>query len=285
VHRLPHSALHVNPGFAVVAVLCVAAANTVSAVLWRHLLADRGVSLPLGESVRSVSLSQLGKYIPGGFWQPLGWLGLARQAGVGTGVASVSIAATMILLVAGAFIVGPILLAASRAAGAFVWLIFAVPVVLAALHPRVLGPALRFAARIVKRPGLDVGGLSFGSLLAGLAYAIPLWLLHGTGLAFTAAALHLAGAGDWPLLTGAFAIAWAIGFLAIPVPGGLGVREAVLLLILRATFTTAEAVLLAVAFRLIFILAEGAMTAVALALPRGRAASPSVGGRPVGVER
>jgi len=267
VHRLPGEALHVRPLPAVAAFLAVAAGNLFVALMWRHLLADRRVRLPVSESLRVMSLSQLGKYLPGGFWQPLGWLGLARQAGIGAGVATVSIAAAMVLLVVGAFVVGPVLLAASRAAGAFVWLIFAVPVALALMHPRVLGPLLTKASRIVKRPGLDVGGVSFRKLLTGLAYTLPLWLLHGTGLVFTAAALHLAGFGQWALLTGAFAIAWAVGFLAIPVPGGLGVREAVLLLILRASFTTAEAVLLAVAFRLVFIVVEAAMTGVALAIP------------------
>jgi glycosyltransferase 2 family protein len=221
-HRLPKATLHVRPLFAVGAVLVVAAGNTLAAVVWRRLLAARGFDLAAPGAVRIISLSQLGKYLPGGFWQPLGWVGLAREAGIPGSVAAVTIAITMLLIVCAALVVGPVLLVVSRAAGAFAWLLLVVPASLALLHPRVLGRVLEVAARVTRRPGLGMGGLPVGALMSALGRAVPIWVIFGSGLALTASALHLLS--HWALLTGAFAVAWAVGFLAIPVPGGLGIR-------------------------------------------------------------
>jgi len=272
-HRLPHGTLHITPVAAVVAVLIVAAGNSASSVVWWYMLRAREVHLPLSESLRVISLSQLGKYLPGGFWQPLGWLGLAREAGIGTAIAGVTIAMTMLLIVAAALVIGPPLLVASRAAGAFVWLLAVVPVALAVLHPRMLGRTLAFGARVTRRPSLDIGGIPFGRVATGMVIALPIWVAYGAALVVTTAGLSYHA--SWTLLTGAFAVAWAVGFLAIPVPGGLGVREAILLLLLRATLTTAQAVALAVVFRLAFIVAEAMMTLVAMAIPRRRVPAPA----------
>ena len=272
-HRLPHGTLHLTPASAVVAVIIVSVGNSVSSVVWWYMVRARNIGLPFSEALRITSLSQLGKYLPGGFWQPLGWVGLARDAGVGLAEGSLTIAMTLLLTVAAALVVGPVLLVASRAAGAFVWLLLVVPAALAALHPRVLSRLLSLAARITRRPALQMQPVSFGTVAVGLALALPVWLIHGSALVVTAAGLgfHV----SWTLLVGAFAVAWAVGFLAIPVPGGLGVREAVLLLLLRVSLTSAQAIALAVVFRLAFIVAEGAMTLVAMAIPRRRVAAPA----------
>ena len=267
-HKIPKGSLHFSPAFAVCAVLLVALANSWSAFVWRVLLAPRGIDLPFRESLRIISLSQLGKYLPGGFWQPVGWVGLGRSSGIAAGVGSVSIGMTMILIVAAALVVGPVLLVLSHAAGSFVWLLLVLPLALGLIHPRTLEVVLAFAARITRRPGLDVGGVPFNHVIVAFLLAVPVWLIHGTALLLTAHALHMTG-GGWALMTGAFAVAWSVGFLALPFPGGLGIRETVLVILLGGALTTAQGLLLVVVFRLVFIVAEALMTGLALVIPRG----------------
>ncbi len=267
--RLPP--LRLRPGFAVGALLAICAGIVATALVWRMLLRGRRASLTASQAVRIVSLSQLGKYLPGGFWQPLGQVQLARDAGVGMGAASVTILISMVVTVAASLTVGPVLLVASGAAGGFVWLLLVVPPMLAVLHPRVIRRVLVLGARVTRRPEADTSGISVGRVALASASSCGIWLLYGTGLVFTSKALGLGG--DWVLLTGAFATAWAVGFLAIPVPGGLGVREAVLLGLLSTALDTPQAVALAVASRVVFILAEAAMAGVALGI--GKRGGPS----------
>ena len=58
------------------------------------------------------------------------------------------------------------------------------------------------------------------------------------------------------IIIGAYTISWLIGFITPGAPGGLGVREAVLILILTPYISGARALILALLFRLITILAD-----------------------------
>lgn len=279
VHRLPGGSLNPRLGSALAAAACIAVGSSLAAIVWRRLLRGFGVELPTTEALRINALSQPGKYVPGGFWQPLGHLSLARAAGIGGGVASVSIVMTMALTLAAALVVGPIALVASGVAGSFVWLLLLVPVAVAALHPRVMRPMLTFAARLARRPGLAVDAVAFRDVAAGLVTALPIWLVQGLGV--TLAARSLAIQADWLLLTGAFSVAWAVGFLALPFPGGLGVREGVLLLLLNSSpaFGASDALAFAITVRLLTIVVEAALAGVAFAIPRRVAGAPAAAGR------
>src|SRR5690606_21065797 len=64
------------------------------------------------------------------------------------------------------------------------------------------------------------------------------------GIGFTAMAPILAPGSGFPFLQlcGAFAAAWVVGLLVPGAPAGLGVREAVLLVLLGEVMPTADAV-------------------------------------------
>jgi len=59
------------------------------------------------------------------------------------------------------------------------------------------------------------------------------------------------------LLTGIFAIAWVAGFIMPGAPGGLGVREAILVAILSSFYDSQIVVGIAVSLRVVTILGDG----------------------------
>ena len=72
------------------------------------------------------------------------------------------------------------------------------------------------------------------------------------------------GAVDDPwLVVGAFAIAWLVGFLLVPLPSGLGAREAVLVAILHGTFPSSVLVAASVYQRVVLIATEGLLALIA----------------------
>lgn len=78
--------------------------------------------------------------------------------------------------------------------------------------------------------------------------------------------LILAGGIEWSELhvgVGAFSLAWAAGFLALPFPAGIGVREAVLAFLMPG-HGLAEIVAASFAHRLVIIVAEVVLSAVTL---------------------
>jgi hypothetical protein len=172
-------------------------------------------------------IAQPAKYIPGGFAQPIGQVALTAEKGVRVGL---SVTAFVIHALAG--------LVAAAGLGAGVALVSDVPtwlrlVALAGvIAPLVLWrPVLLLAVRVVFRlsrrelsedlvPRQRAIVVAFGWALAGVL---------GTAVAFaTIGATSLAAPG-WEMVV-AFSFAFTIGYLAVPFPSGIGIREGVLAL-------------------------------------------------------
>jgi hypothetical protein len=97
--------------------------------------------------------------------------------------------------------------------------------------------------------------LSFGealrmTLTGGVAFLAD-WWIHGLTLGLTIFGVigDRAQWSDWPFWTGAAAVALVGGFLVILAPGGLGVREGLLLELLERQLGPREAVLVTVLWR------------------------------------
>jgi uncharacterized membrane protein YbhN (UPF0104 family) len=85
--------------------------------------------------------------------------------------------------------------------------------------------------------------------IAGFTY----WLLLGSF-----------GPARHPLLVlAAYGTAWTIGFIAVPIPSGVGIREAVLAALLHGMFPASVIVAASVYQRLVSVASEGIMAAIA----------------------
>lgn len=266
----------------------------VRAMTWRSILFGFGFPVPRPAALRVWITSELSRYLPGAIWQVISRVRLIKPYGVRGSVtstsqvlelvifllANVSVAVACLLFLGGKHVTGP----------ARQWLFISiglVPLLSLILHPRVFYGLTDRILRKLGKPAI-ANRLSMAHLFKLFALAIvgivwqslALWvLLHGPlGI----------GIRDWWILAGAYCLAWVAGFLAFWAPGGLGVRELVLIGALsvalppavRERFTgdpndpTLEA--LAIVARLWTIAAELAVAAVAYPLDfRG------VGKRPV----
>jgi hypothetical protein len=66
------------------------------------------------------------------------------------------------------------------------------------------------------------------------------------------------------------ALAWAVGLIFIPAPAGAGVREAVLVATFAPQIGTPEALAVALASRVLLLLADVALAGVGAAVRSGR---------------
>jgi hypothetical protein len=214
--------------------------------------------------VRIWFLSNLARYVPGNVWSFVGAVELARREGVARRTTLAVMALNQALAVGMALAVGlPVLVAEharlGRAAGAGLALL-AGGVAVAALLWR---PLLRLARR--RYPDLRLKDLlPSPPVAAGLALGYGLyWVV--TGLAFTALVRGLVhvGAGEVPLLVAGYAAAYAVGFLSIITPAGIGVREGVLVAALTGTLGLGPATLVAVVSRVWMMLVEAGCAIVA----------------------
>lgn len=226
---------------------------------WRVMLAGWGDRLPLRAAARIWTVSSLGKYIPGKVWALAGMALMAQRAGVRPWAAAASAVILQALAIgSGAAVVGLFGSAALRAE--YPWVAIVLPLLVAGsaagmallLWPGFLRRLLALAR--VELPGAASPGV--GPVLAGVAanllawcgYGVAFWLL-GHGL------LEVPGLSLGRAIA-TFAGSYIAGLLFLPAPGGIGVRESVVVLMLSGAVGPQSASALAVASRVLLTLTE-----------------------------
>ncbi len=102
---------------------------------------------------------------------------------------------------------------------------------------------------------------------AALMVHSSLRLLEGIAFAALVSAWQHVTIWDAFALAGTYAYAWLAGFMALFAPAGLGVRELVLYTALSPHMSSAQALFVPAAFRLLSALRDGLMLLVGLLLP------------------
>lgn len=275
-----------RPGWLLAAALAAAASMAGLALLWWCCLRIAGSHVGASTATSWYFAGELGKYLPGSVWTVVGRGELARRRGGlsrGAAYGSVLTGYAVMCLTAAGFCgaVGP---AAAWFGGAPTWWWWLLPLLPAAalfLDPRAWRPVLRAVGSASRGRWAPEAGVGLGAtggtarLLPRLLPAgLPVWVLLGAAAVAVSESL---GYGEHPLRVAVAAVAaWLIGFLAVPVPAGAGVREAVFAVL--CGLPGAPAVTVALVLRLLLVAVDGIGGAMALA---GVARSRDRGGRDV----
>ncbi|MEO5875315.1 MAG: lysylphosphatidylglycerol synthase domain-containing protein [Streptosporangiaceae bacterium] len=230
---------------------------------WRALLAGFGGPLPVAACVRIMFLGQLGKYVPGSVWAVVGQVSLAREHGVPRAAsASATLLAMATTVATGCAMAALTLpLASASAARDYWWALLLAPVLLSCLHPRVVTWALNLALRVVRQEPLSASP-SLGSMVTAVLWTLLGWVFFG---------LHtwlLMPSGSALLATGAYSLAYVVGFLVIFAPGGLGAREVALTAALAPALTQPAALVVALSSRVVLTVADLLWALVGNAMPK-----------------
>ncbi|PZF79186.1 lysylphosphatidylglycerol synthase domain-containing protein [Jiangella anatolica] len=250
------------PPLTVLAAFVVALGYVVATMAsWRAVLADLGSPVPLGPAARMFLLSQLGKYVPGGVWN------LVAAAEIGADLriprrrsVTVMAVALLVSIVTGLLVAVVAVLAGPDDVRETYWpVLLALPPLAALLAPPVLNRLVSHVLRLLRRPPLEQPPTA-GGIARASAWALVAWLLAGLHLYLLVTALDAdATLATAALTTGAYALAWTAGFLVVVVPAGVGVREAVLGVVLAGQLSTGAAVVAVLASRLLLTVADVAL--------------------------
>jgi uncharacterized membrane protein YbhN (UPF0104 family) len=271
---------------------------SLSVLYWHRLLGHLGARPPLGAALRAYYIGHLGKYLPGKAWALFLRTGLVHSYGVGIGLAALtSLYEVLTTMAAGALVAAVLFAVLGADAGAglnaetlwhLLWLeqpgegglqrpvvvlisllLFAALVV--PLHPAIFNRlAHRMSLPFRERDAAQLPHIRFVYLLEGLAFTAVGWLLLGASFA---AALRGIVGPDWPWfdvrtarLPAIMGLSYVIGFVVLIAPGGLGVREFLLTLLLtpelvgvqgmRVEDARATVVLAVLVLRLVWTAAE-----------------------------
>jgi uncharacterized membrane protein YbhN (UPF0104 family) len=218
-----------SAGWLVLAVVLAAAGMASIGLVWGRVLERFGVSVGVVRVLAWYFVGELGKYLPGGVWPVLGRGELARRGGVPRTRAYASVAMSLGMLYLAAMFVATAFMPFALSGGGFSpWMLclLALPVGVVALHHSVIEWFVGAIGRITKR-SLSIEVPRWKDSLSLVALYVPTWLFIGG--ATWAVARAITPDASAPRVMFAAVLSWVVGFLAVPVPAGAGVREAVLL--------------------------------------------------------
>jgi uncharacterized membrane protein YbhN (UPF0104 family) len=264
---------HIRPGMLALSIVAHVAVLAWGVFVWSRVLrhfAVRDASYPA--LLRIWAFSNGTKYIPGYIWQFLTAARLATASGLSQVVTLSSMLVHLMLSLASAGVVAVATLPLVRLGlvpqVAWTLRVLVPCAALACAHPAWINLGLRMIPRALHREVLVWRG-SWPGGLALLGLGTVSWALYGVAYFLFLLALAPVPLAALPAAAGVNALSFAAG-LVIPVPGGLGVRESAMTLLLTPLLPAGVAALVSVAARLWSIVAELVLAAVAALLREKR---------------
>ncbi|MEO7000679.1 MAG: lysylphosphatidylglycerol synthase transmembrane domain-containing protein [Ktedonobacterales bacterium] len=273
-----------------IAALALATAQELSfALIWRSILARLGSKLDIISSERIYLGAEFVRYIPGNVWHVITRVLWAEQRGVSKSIGLASMVIELATKIASAALVFAVTLlfwpdvsglsALNIPNSALITIGgLGIPLILVLLYPRLLGAALNFGLKLLKREPITLT-MNYLDLLLVTFYWSASWVVAGVG--FYLLVLSVTGAAPALFLliigVGIYALGWDIGFLTFVTPSGLGFREVVIAALLigsglvTGAAASAVSIVIALLWRLLTTGAELASITCAYLISGGKA--------------
>jgi hypothetical protein len=192
---------------------------------WRRLILLCGESINFKLALKLFSFSQFGKYLPGKIWIILGRTQMAPAHGLNPLVITVSSSIEQFFLLASGLFYIPFVLPVHYSWGLILYLAFFS--ILFLIFPRFRFYLDNYAKKYIKLSIVD--RFSTSRIFIFLLGYILAWGIFGIGFYLFLISFLPLGWGFYPMAVGSFAVSWVLGILSIFTPGGLGVREGILI--------------------------------------------------------
>ncbi len=226
-----------------------------------------------GHDSRSMYFTgQLGKYVPGSVWPAVIQSHLGARHGIrrSTIVAAYGYALAVSVCVGGLIgLVGLVGLVGNSSASAL-WSVVGIAVgsallLAAILHPRGL---LRLVGAAADRTGRNVTieHPTTSHKWAAVGLCVAMWFAFGLH-AWSIARPLGASPGDLAVVVAGFSLSYVAGLVAVPVPGGAGVREAMLVLTIGVVVGDQGALTVALVSRFVLLVLDVLLAVAAGAVP------------------
>ncbi len=259
-----------NAGLLLLSLGANAAGLALGAWSWRRLLVDLGGRVSVRDSARIWAAGMFGKYIPGRLWGMLAHVHMGRGAGVPTGrMAATFLVSFGIVMLTGAGI-GTLAVTAGQW---WLWLAVAsVPLAVGLARPDLITVVIGWLARLARRPAPDRAVTPAG-MRAAIGLALASWAVAGLHVWALAVAAGADPLSALPAGIGGFALGTVAGSAALFLPDGWGARELTQIAALGAVLPLADAGAVALASRIVCIVAEVGGAAAVMALTFRRKAT------------
>jgi uncharacterized membrane protein YbhN (UPF0104 family) len=282
---------HLQPLPIAIAFALMLASAGATAPLWLVIFHGLGGTVDAPNGIRIFLVTNLGKYLPGKVMHAAGRVTLLQGRGQSASIGVTSVLVELALSLLGAALVSvmsiPLLIPqlgnvlqpdqmsalTEHLTQISVLSYLALPLGLIGLHPRVMGPLLRFASNRLPGKGTELCTElpPYRTILLLLVAYVGLWVTMSIALFVTSHTV--VDALDWshlPAVSGIAALSYLFG-LADPIaPAGLGAREGLMTLLLSTMMPVPAAAVTSILYRIVSISAEMLAAGLSIVLTRKR---------------
>ncbi len=237
--------------FFAISIFFLLASSFAGAFAWQRNLHLFGMRINYWDGLRTIAISQLGKYLPGKVWSLGGRVLISKRYGVGEIETSASMLIEMICLSLTAVVLFLIsLFSYGRSLPPRFYSVFLLlPLSIILLYPRLLKRLVALGGKVLKRrvviPNLELKEIA---ILYSL-YFIS-WSIHTTGFFFLLRSFYPLPWTNYFATIGAFSGSWVLSFAILIVPAGFGFREGILTFLLKFFLPLPVAALASISGRL-----------------------------------
>ena len=228
------------------------------ALVWSIQVKDAGIKSETIKTMTGSFLANPGKYLPGKVWTVIGrayWL--SKEGNAISECSSIAVLSQVTSLAASIIVVlilTPFFLFEKKIPSiysSFFILFF----LLCLLHPKIFFKTINYLLRVFKKHEIKIY-LNLNTLLSWIGLNIVTGIL--SGIAFFLFILLIANIpfADLHFLIAVYTLAGVLGFLSFFSPGGLGVREGVLTVLLSPYIGMETAIISSIGFRLLLVFSE-----------------------------
>jgi len=222
---------------------------------WIFVARAMGYPLSITAGLAVWLLSMPARYMPGNIWHVAARIRLAAGHCVPPDGVLVSSAVEQALTVLTAALIGLAWLPSVTDCGSG----FSVAALLIGssllIQPRVLRSVLKIGSKLLGKT-IPQFALSYSQIARLLVWYCLVNVANGTAFCFLVESSTGNSTTQWPILVGAYSLAYVIGYASFVTPGGIGFREAALVAMLRIFFPTPLAIALSLLARFFSTLGE-----------------------------
>lgn len=233
---------------------------------WQLILQYMNINLEFISGIKIFFYSQFGKYLPGKVWTIMGKVYLSNKYGI----SKKKVVLSSLIEILASMLSGLVLFLISICfeknfkidSNLLNASLFLIPVLLIFLHPKINGYFINIGLKLLKKEAIEID-FTFNQILSIFFYYLFAWLIIGIGFYMLISSFTDISYTKIPILAGSLSLAGTIGIISFIAPGGIGVREGILALLLSNIISTPMAILSSLACRVWLTAGEIVMLIVA----------------------
>jgi len=222
-----------------------------------------GAKLTFAQMYGIFNIANIGRYLPGKVWNILGIYVLAQEYGVNKKQTTLAVAISEVTFKGvgaffglGYFFFSPLL------DQYLIGIVLVLAIAFIMIHPQILGRLMNFGLRLIKKGEIEINFTYTGILKHFALYSVVWIILSSAFYLFVSSLTSLEGVNTIQFLT-IMPLCWIVGYIMIFAPGGIGVREGMLVLLLGEILPHEIALVIALSQRVWFTIIEGVCVATA----------------------